>query len=218
MKTLEDIEVSTNIELLVRERGKIVSRRETHNIITNIGRQFLAEVITPATLGPGAAFTRTSNQIIRYIGFGIGGDRQTDAAAAAAPYSTDYPGTNTQTDTDLTVAGLERPVAISGTLNTPGVPSPAVWLKEITTPPTYPSATSTQFTALFTETDLNIGTYSSVPISEIGLFRGDADVSLPNGAAGAYPGAGGLMVAYDTFNSLSKTGLFSIEVRWQFRF
>lgn len=218
MRQIERVSAESNIELIVRERGKIIQREETHNIVTNIGRQFLAETITPATLGPGAAFTRTQNQIVRYIGFGIGGDLQTASSASAAPYSTDYPGTNVQTDTDLAISGLERPAAVSGTINTPGVPSPAVWMNEIATPGTFPTATTTRFVALFTELHINFGTYASVPLSEIGLYRGDADVTLPNGTSGAYPGSGGLILAYDTFNTIQKTGLFSIEVRWEFRF
>ena len=218
MRQIEKIGAESNIQLIVRERGKIVQREETHNIVTNIGRQFLAETITPATLGPGAAFTRTANQVVRYIGFGIGGSRQTASAAANPPFDTDYPGTNVQTDIDTTISGLERPAAVSGTINTPGVPSPAVWMNEIATPGTFPSATTTRFIALFTELHLNFGTYASVPLSEIGLFRGDADVTAPNGGGGAYPGAGGLILAYDTFNTIQKTGLFSVEVRWEFRF
>ena len=37
-----------NIEIDVRERGKLVQQERTHNIVTNIGRQFLAEVIVSA--------------------------------------------------------------------------------------------------------------------------------------------------------------------------
>ena len=218
MNHLTPINIESNIEIIARERGKIVERREIHNIVTNIGRQFLAETITPATLGPGPAFTRTLDQVVRYIGFGIGGNLQSAAAASAAPFDTDYPGTNLQTDTDLTVSGLERPVAVSGTINTPGIPSPAIWMNQIATPGTFPSATTTRFVALFPELEINFGTYASVPLSEIGLFRGDANTALPNGTAGAYPGSGGLIVAYDTFNTIQKTGLFSIEVRWEFRF
>jgi len=218
MKLNDPIEVRSNIELLVRERGKLVQREESHNIVTNIGRQFLAEVITPATLGPGPAFTRTQDQVVRYIGFGMGGNRQSSADATLPPYDTDYPGTNAQTDVDLTVSGLERPVAVSGTINTPGVPSPGVWMKEIAAPGTFPLATSTRFITEFTALDINFGTYASVPLSEIGLYRGDADVTAPNGAPGPYPGSGGLILAYDTFNTVHKTGLFSIEVRWEFRF
>lgn len=217
MISIERISAESNIELILRERGKIMQRRESHNIVTNIGRQFMAEVIT-ATSFAGPTFVRTSNQVVRYMGFGIGGSRQTTPGADAAPFSTDYPGVNTQTDIDLTVSGLERPVAVSGTANTPGVPSPAVWMKEVATPPTFPTATSTRFVALFTQSDFNFATYSTVALSEIALYRGDADPTTPNGNGGAYPGAGGLALAYDTFNPVNKTGLFSIEVRWEWRF
>lgn len=196
-----------NIELDVRERGKLVSREKTHNIVTNIGRQFLSEVIVSSTAAP--VITRAQDTVVRYIGFGIGGDRQNSSIANSSPFSVDYPGVNTQTDTDLTVSGLERPVRISGA---------PLWMREIAAPATFPTATSVRFTAVFTETDLNYGSYASVPLSEIGLYTSAADPALPNGASGAYPGAGGLMIAYDTFNTIHKSGVFSIEVRWEFRF
>jgi hypothetical protein len=195
-----------NIELDVRERGKIVQRERTHNIVTNIGRQMLAEVIVSDVAAP--TITRHQDTVIRYIGFGIGGNRQNSSIANSAPFSVDYPGSNTQTDTDLTVTGLQRPVQVAAGL----------WVREIAAPATFPTATSVRFTAVFSETDINFGSYASVPLSEIGLFTSAADPSLPNGAAGAYPGAGGLMTAYDTFNTIHKSGVFSIEVRWEYRF
>lgn len=196
-----------NIELDVRERGKIVQRERTHNIVTNIGRQFLAEVIVSDT--PAPTITRHQNTVVRYIGFGIGGSRQNSSIATNPPFSIDYPGVNTQTDTNLAVTGLQRPVKVT---------SAPLWMREITAPATFPTATSVRFTAVFSETDINFGSYASVPLSEIGLFSSAASTALPNGASGVYPGAGGLMFAYDTFNTIHKSGLFSIEVRWEFRF
>lgn len=196
-----------NIELDVRERGKIVQRERTHNIVTNIGRQFLAEVIVSDA--PAPTITRHQNTVVRYIGFGIGGNRQNSSIANNPPFSTDYPGANTQTDIDLTVTGLQRPVKVT---NVP------LWMREITAPSTFPTATSVRFTSIFTETDINFGSYLSVPLSEIGLYTSAANPALPNGASGVYPGAGGLMIAYDTFNTVHKSGLFSVEVRWEFRF
>lgn len=195
-----------NIELDVRERGKIVRRERTHNIVTNIGRQFMAEVIVSSTT---PAITRHQDTVVRYIGFGIGGNRQNSSIADGAPYSADYPGSNTQTDIDLTVTGLQRPVRVTAA---------PLYMREIMAPATFPTATSVRFTAVFSETDINYGGYASVPLSEIGLFTSAADPSLPNGAAGAYPGAGGLMIAYDTFNTIHKSGVFSIETRWEYRF
>lgn len=197
-----------NIEIDVRERGKIVQRERTHNIVTNIGRQFLAEVIVSDT--PSPVITRHQDTVVRYCGWGIGGNRQVSPSISDnPPFSVDYPGLNTQTDTDLTVSGLQRPVRVTVA---------PLWMREIASPATFPSATSVRFVTNFSETDLNYGAYASVPLSEIGLFSSAADPSLPNGASGAYPGAGGLILAYDTFNTINKTGLFSIEVRWEFRF
>ena len=147
---------------------------------------------------------------LQHLAHGIGGNRQVSPSISdVPPLSIDYPGVNTQTDVDLTISGIQRPVRVTAA---------PLWMREIAAPPTFPSATSVRFVTVFSETDLNYGGYTSIPLSEIGLFTSAADPSLPNGAAGAYPGAGGLIVAYDTFNTINKTGLFSIEVRWEMRF
>lgn len=209
MNHSEAIELRWNLEIDLIDRGKRKRwHQRTHNIVTNTGRQFLAEVITASAFGP-SSFVRTQDTCVRYIGFGIGGARQSNPSAASPPLSVDYAGTNLQTDTDVTVAGLERPVRVT---------SAPLWMREISTPGTFPSATSTRFIAVFSSADLNYGSYTSVPLSEIALYKSSADPSLPNGSAGAYPGAGGHTIAYDTFNPIEKTGVFSIEVRWDWRF
>lgn len=206
MSVPDVLQARTNIEIDVRERGKLVRRERTHNIVTNIGRQFLAEVIVSDVAAPG--LVRHQNTVVRYIGFGIGGNRQSSSIADAPPFSVDYPGVNTQTDVDLTVSGLQRPVRVT---------AGPLWMREIAAPATFPSATSVRFTAAFSDTDINYGAYASVPLSEIGLYSSAADPTLPNGTSGVYPGAGGLILAYDTFNTIHKSGLFSIEVRWEWR-
>lgn len=207
----ERLELRWNIEIDLIERGKRKRwHQRTHNIVVNSGRQFILETITPQTLGP-SSFTRHQDQVVRYIGFGIGGTKQNSSAAFSSPYSDAYPagygGTNAQTDSDVTVSILERPVQVT---NAP------LWMREISTPGTFPTATSTRFIAVFSDSDIAFGSFTSVPLSEIALFKGSADTSLPNGSAGSYPGTGGHMIAYDTFDTISKTGNFSIEVRWDF--
>lgn len=213
MRINQEIELKWNLEIDLYDRGK--RRRwhqRTHNIIVNTGRQFFCEVITPQSLGP-SSFVRHQDNVIRYIGFGIGGTRQNSADASASPYSDAYPagyaGTNLQTDTDVTVGILERPVQVTAA---------PLWMREISTPGVFPTSTSTRFVAVFSQSDINFGSFTSVPLSEIGIYKGTADPSLPNGSAGVYPGAGGHLVAYDTFDTIHKTGFFSIEVRWEFRF
>ncbi len=218
MRFTEDIEVKTNLDIILIDRGKRkLHHHRTHNIVLDTGRQFLAENITPDTLGVGT-FTRSCGvagvgTVARYIGFGIGGTRQSAVSAYASPYSDAYPagygGTNAQTDVDAAVFMLERPVKTTGTL----------WMQELVTPGTFPDAKSTTFKSLFGQVDINISApFASVPISEIGLYKSSADPLYPNGQNIAYPGAAGHMIAYDTFDPIRKTGLFDIEVRWTWRF
>lgn len=214
MRMTTDIEVKWNLQIDVIDRGKRkVWHQRTHNIVVNTGREFLAKVITPASLGGGGSFTREDDSVVRYVGFGIGGDRQIASTAGTSPMSDTYPagygGDNTQPDDDTTVARLERPVLVTA--------SPDVWMKEIVAPGTFPTFRETTFIAVFDRTDINIGSFTSVPLSEIALYKSTANPALPNGGAGTYPGGTGHMVAYDTFDSFSKIGTFQISVMWTFR-
>lgn len=209
----DTVEAKWNIDITLIERGKRrLWHHRSHNIVVNTGRQFLCEIMTPATLGPGT-FTRTQNTVMRYTGFGIGGARQNSAVALAAPYTDaspgGYPGANTAVDDDPTVAILQRPVRVSAA---------PLYMQQISTPGTFDTATRTTFISVFAEADISYGAYASVPLSEIGLYSSLADPTLPNGG-GAYPGTGaGALFAYDTFATIHKTNIFSIQVEWEIRF
>ena len=56
----------------LRERGKLVTRREGHNIWTLTGREFIVETITLAALTPSRVKNR--DDALRYFGFGTGGN------------------------------------------------------------------------------------------------------------------------------------------------
>lgn len=208
MRLLSDIEAKSNLSLIFRERGKIVARRDGHNIWVNLGREYLAQLLAYASYSP---LTAETDHRIRYMGFGIGGTRQTALVVAnAAPYVTDYPGTNLQTDTDPAVTAIERPVRLSWTTGPTSPPYDAadVWLGQIAAPPTHPVATQVKFVRLFTESDISSGIYSAVPLSEIGLFTNAANPNVYNNT----------FAAYDTFDTITKTDAFSIEVSWTIRF
>ncbi len=202
----EKVEVKQNLRLTLRERGKIVDRREGHNIWLNLGREYLAQLIAYSSFSP---LTGERNDRIRYMGLGIGGTRQTALGVAnASPYVDSYPGTNLNTDSDLGVAQLERPVRISGSTSAyPGL-ADDTWLAQVQAPVVHPVATQTTFTRVFTATDLSYGGFLSVPLSEIMLFTNAADPHVYNN-----PG-----IAYDTFDTLSKTNAFELEVNWTVRF
>lgn len=204
--SVDTVEVRSNLVLTARERGKIVTRRVGHNIWLDLGREYLSKIIAFQAYTP----TYFEENRIRYMGLGIGGTRQLQLAVAnAAPLVTGYPGTNAQTDTDPTITTLERPVRISGGAGAPpyGV-GVDVWLGEVAAPATFPTGTSVTFTRTFTTLEVSYAPYTTVPISEIMLFTGAADPLIYNNTG----------VAYDTFDSISMTNAFELQVDWTVRF
>ena len=205
---VDHIEVRSNLELTARERGKIVARRVGHNIWLDLGREYLARLIAYQTLSPD---TTWRDDRIKYMGLGIGGTRQLALSVAnAPPLNVGYAGTNGQTDTDPTVTTLERPVRLTGGSSVyPYVPGDT-WLGQVQAPglSMFPTANSVKFSRLFTTLEINYAPYVTVPLSEIMLFTAAADIH-------AYNNSG---VAYDTFDTISKTNAFELEVAWTVRF
>jgi len=209
MRFLETVEAKQNLHIIARERGKIVARRDGHNIWVDLGREYLAQLISFSSFGPD---TPERNDRIKYMGFCIGGTRQTAPGVAnASPLSVAYPGTNVNTDTDPTITQLERPVRVSGTTTGPLDPyDPAdVWLAQVQAPAVHTVATEVTFRRLFLVTDISYSTFTTVPLSEAGLFTSAANpIGQPHNT----------LIAYDTFDSISKTNAVEIEVVWTIRF
>jgi hypothetical protein len=206
MRHCDEIEVRSNLRILARERGKIVARREGHNIWLNLGREYLASVIIYTSYSPEV---HGSDARVRYVGLGIGGAQQRMLSVANAdPFASAYPGSNNQTDTDATVTRLERPVRVSGgSIVYPGAVDD-VWLGLLQAPPTHPVPTQTRFQRLFTQLEVSYAPFLSVPLSEVMLFTSVASPSMFNNVG----------VAYDTFDSISKTSAISLELEWTLRF
>jgi hypothetical protein len=203
----ETIEVKQNLCLTFRERGKIVARRVGHNIWVDLGRTYLASLISYASFGPDTA---EQNNRIKYMGLGIGGTRQTSLSVAnSSPMSDAYPGNNTQTDTDPTVTTLERPVRVSGTTTDPPYDAGDVWLGRVQAPVIHSPSTVALFRRVFTSAEVSYSTFLAVPLSEVGLFTAAANpTGVPNNT----------FVAYDTFDTLTKTAAFELQVDWEIRF
>jgi hypothetical protein len=209
MRLKETVKVKNNLRLTVRERGKIMARREGHNIWLDLGREYLASLIALVSFGPDVA---ERNDRVKYMGFGIGGTRQTSPGVAnAAPMSVAYPGTNVQTDLDPTITTLERPVRVSGSTTSPSSPYSGsdVWLGTIQAPSIHSTATEVTFRRVFTQTEVSYSSFTAVPLSEVMLFTSAANpIGVPNNTG----------IAYDTMDTLTKTGAFELEVDWTVRF
>lgn len=207
---IDDIEVKTNLKLIARERGKIVEQREGHNIFLNLGSEWLAEL-----MGFSNPTTETTfrDDRIKYLGLGIGGTQQIALATANAPpiggggLTGPYVGSNLQTDSDKSVSVLERPVRVTGTNSIyPGVAGDA-WLGIIGSSDPTSVVKQVTFRRVFGQLDISFGQFLSVPLSEIMMFTSAAAVDN-------FQNTG---VAYDTFDTISKTSAIELEVVWTLR-
>ena len=103
---------------------------------------------------------------------------------------------------------LERPVRVSGSSAAyPGL-GLDVWLGQVQAPAVHATATEVTFNRLFSQTDVSYNPFLTVPLSEVMLFTAAANINVYNN-----PG-----VAYDTFDTISKTNAFDLEVAWTVRF
>ncbi len=230
------VKVGSNVHLTLRDKpgGRIVEERHSHNIFLDYGREWLSELV-----GLNTGFVPFRNDRVRYMGFGIGGTSQLiDSGTirstwAGFPDAWDYTnpldlttggyggagvGNPTQTDTDPVVTGLEYPVQVTS----------ADYYDSVLAPAGFPEAGAIRFTAVLGYNEVSFGSAVSVPISEIGLFtesilsqdtpplpedRVVTPPVPPNPDAGVR-----YMIAYNTFDTLSKTSAFVLQVDWELRF
>lgn len=192
MLTNEFIEIKANLEILTRERGKLKERRLYHNIIPNVGLTWLSKLICGEL-----------PDYLSQIGAGIGGYKQNNSLADTAPLTV-YPvvGAHSQTDTDMTVIGLERPVCISSA-SYPIAPGDDVWLKS-TSSIEHPALNKTRLIFILTEAEVSFADFNIVPISELGLFTSEKDPLLRTNQ----------LAAYKAFAPIPKTTVMEIEIRW----
>ena len=232
------IDVKVNVRIEARDdRGKRVKSmcRQGHNIWTNLGRQYLAEVVSPTS--GGAHYNDSPVRVIRYMAAGIGGDSQMSNVDLTFPtLAAHYPGQNIFDDTSLLIQTLERPVKITGAAGD-GL-APGVWLGAVVAPPTfgpppdpgpppvvYP-ITKVEFSHLFGYTDINLGgAYPSVPLSEMALVLSNETPDLLSEEVYDYLDTPACiastrqkLVAYNTFDPISKTMSVALEVFWELQF
>jgi len=193
------------LSIVARNRAnRVVYRHDGNNMWVNRGRTYLRDKIY---------FGSTEERRIRYMGFGIGGNLQSNALAYIAPLSTEYPGTNNQNDITLALDSLERPVKITSDVAGNVVDPSDIWLADLAVP-TFPRTGMVRWQHVFTETDISYTDgggstpYLVVPISEVGLYLSDADPTVSTNE----------LVAYDTFQPIPKTQLFNITVTWSVLF
>lgn len=217
MRHNDIIEVKYNLHIEARERGKLVQSMDTHNIFVDSGRYWLSRLMgyktlpTPPT-APNEGTTATPvdpyvNHRIRYIGVGIGGDRQHyPVTYFNTPPLDVYQATFLQNDTTPAVSHLETPVPV---YEHNGI----YWLAQVTNTLTGLPNGQIKFTRVFTENELSFGGRPIIPVSEVALFTNEADPT-----ASPYPTRyDGPMVCYDTLDTLPKNNSIVLQFDWTLR-
>jgi hypothetical protein len=227
----ERFELTTNVHLIARERGKKVTERESHNVVVNSGRKWLRGLVScidfpdakvPPDAG-GGPFTPTALTVVpgdgsdvqqasayrpRYIGFGTGSTAQ----------NVTPPGKGAFTEVAART-GLERPVFVD-TVDAADYYVGQIQKQSLADAEDAPDDYSIRFRRLFTEDEISyagsnhVDAPFAVPLSEVLLLSSeylDPTVSTVEDTPLG-------VMAYNTFATLTKTPNIQVEVIWEWRF
>jgi hypothetical protein len=211
-----------NVSIVVRERGKIIARREGHNVFVTRGHQWLMELTVNSSFSP---VTPVRNDRLRYMQLGIGSIEQVDFVSCNnPPLSTSYPaGSDPNATTGYEyrkdypvyppISTLERPVRISGGSTAyPGAITDNWLVESPNLYTTHPSAYSLAVHGVVNGTagDIVYAPFLSMPLSEVALLTDEVGVGLHT----AYSP----IVAYFSFVTIPMSPTTDIEVIWTLRF
>lgn len=223
MRFIDRFHMKSNVTILKKDRnGCVVDKRESHNVVTNTGRQWLRDTIACAAYPAGHATSGAGMNLAgsalddtagggtdyfaldgktyrpRYIGVGVGGVLQSILARGA------------QIE-ESSVVTLEKAVKITN----------SSWLKQVL--PTddtgnselFPTDYSIRYRAILEYDDVSFAgqLYSlgtDVPISEAMLFTSEATPDDEPDGRGS--------IAYNIFTPISVTPNFYLELAWELRF
>ena len=199
MQFVERLPIEANVRLIgLDKHGNVIFRDDSHNVFTNMGRNWMAE--SNRVLAGGG---RKVDVLPYYLAVGQGSDQQ----------SITPPGPGTQAESAL-VEYIENPVLISG----------SDYLVELDRPTVEPDDYTNQYTYTIQTTEVSFGANPSVPLTEFALVTSNAITTLPGGkktvGGGPYSGTydNGYLIAYRAIPPITKTGLFSLQVIWELRY
>lgn len=211
----QDSGVKNNVFIKARRRGKLFYLWEGHNTWTDVGREYLADMLTLSSYGPD---TPLISARIKHMQFGVGGVLQ---GAVPAPVTSAYPAgfdpnatTGNEYNHEYPVAPpigtLERPVRLSGGTNPYNTaPGTDVWLTDPSMPKFfvgYPTDASVSFKYFIRgmDGDISYSTLVEVPVTEAGLVLSSGNINA------AY----NPVVTYVNFEPLIITDEIEAEVTW----
>ena len=214
----DKLDPTINVAIGIYEDGKLVDRRLSHNVVTNVGRTWLTMLVGSDDYSTDPPSPHVTSKI-GYIGFGCGGALQTNTLFATG-----------QTEL-VTVTALQDPIPIQL------IGSERLYLKQVDNQTNnsiyFPGDFRTRFIVDIAETELsfadnvtrvsNVEVGTAVPISEAGLYLTAADATftheaVPAIAGEADPAQPNHLVAYNIFDPITVTPNVILRVEWELRF
>ncbi|MAP23270.1 MAG: hypothetical protein CL582_20275 [Alteromonadaceae bacterium] len=219
MLLADKLDPTINVAIGIYEDGKLVDRRLSHNVVTNIGREWLSKLVGSDDYATDPPSPHVTSKI-GYIGFGCGGALQTSGLFTTGQAEL------------VTVTTLQDPVPIAliGSNLTERVYLKSVD-KQTNSSIYFPGDFRTRFIVDIIETELsfagnktrdsNVDVGTSVPISEAGLYLSDANPTYTHEESNTGetdPSQENNMVAYNVFSPIAVTPNVVLRVEWELRF
>lgn len=209
--TIDTLPVTCNFRLRAYEGSELVAERVVHNVLTNIGRTWLRNIVGAASYAAvagngyieGTGNVLTSERI-RFMAFGVGGSLSED------------PFLHTQ-DELSSVTAVEDYVKIDSTNYMIEV------LPQTTANDAFPDNYTIRFVSEILDTQISFAGSTSksgqvvgtqVPVSEAGLYlSGSSKTSTPDHATNT-----ARLAAYSVFAPIPVNPNLSLRVEWELRF
>jgi len=211
-----------NVSILIYEKCEggltLVDRRDTHNVMTNRGKEWLMQRLGSSNYGVTPP-TPHRTDVIKYVGFGVGGALQTDVQFL-----------RTQLEIP-TVVALQDPVAFETIALQNKRYLKTVKNQVLGNPDDFPAFNRTVFTLDVLETEIsypgavsfasNVAVGTLVPVSEAGLYLSTAgatyDPSVAPGPANVNPTSDNGLVCYNIFEPIPVTPNTLLRILWEIR-
>lgn len=206
----DQLPVESNVRITVRRDDRVLDVRESHNVLTNTGRRWLAQLVGSSNYANPNNLPVHNTEKIMYMGLGCGGALQTDVRFSRFQSAL------------VTVTALEDQVKFNQD-------NGLFYLKKVNNQvlgntyfPGYPNGSITKFVIELAESNLafqgntayrsNTAVNTQVPISEAGLYLSGAQTQPQ------VPSVDNRLVCYDVFSPIIVTPNVTLKIEWELRF
>lgn len=206
----DQLPVESNVRITVRRDDRVLDVRESHNVLTNTGRRWLAQLVGSSNYANPNNLPAHNTEKIMYMGLGCGGALQTDVRFSRFQSAL------------VTVTALEDQVKFNQD-------NGLFYLKKVNNQvlgntyfPGYPNGSITKFVMELAESNLafqgntayrsNTAVNTQVPISEAGLYLSGAQTQPQ------VPSVDNRLVCYDVFSPIIVTPNVTLKIEWELRF